>query len=31
VLDRVALEEVRRNAELAIQEELGTDQLVRAG
>ncbi len=31
VLDRVALEEVRRNAELAIQEELGTEQLVRAG
>jgi Fe-S cluster assembly protein SufD len=31
VLDRVALEEVRRNAELAIQEELGSDQLVRAG
>jgi Fe-S cluster assembly protein SufD len=31
VLDRVALEEVRRNAELAIQEELGTDQLVRTG
>jgi Fe-S cluster assembly protein SufD len=31
VLDRVALEEVRRNAELAIQEELATDQLVRAG
>jgi hypothetical protein len=27
----VALEEVRRNAELAIQEELGTDQLVRTG
>jgi Fe-S cluster assembly protein SufD len=31
VLDRVALEEVRRNAELAIQEELGSDQLARAG
>jgi Fe-S cluster assembly protein SufD len=31
VLDRVGLEEVRRNAELAIQEELGVRQLVRTG
>jgi Fe-S cluster assembly protein SufD len=31
VLDRVALEEVRRNAELAIQEELGMRQLARTG
>jgi Fe-S cluster assembly protein SufD len=31
VLDRVTLEEVRRNAELAIQEELGVRQLERTG
>jgi Fe-S cluster assembly protein SufD len=30
VLDRVTLDEVRHNAELAIQEELGTEQLARA-
>jgi Fe-S cluster assembly protein SufD len=30
VLDRVTLDEVRHNAELAIQEELGTGQLARA-
>jgi Fe-S cluster assembly protein SufD len=30
VLDRVTLDEVRRNAELAIQEELGTEPLARA-
>ena len=31
VLDRVALQEVRRNAELAIQEELGIEELAETG